>query len=112
MSDFSDLPAAQNAALKETERVLKEIRGERARQFAEWGWQPNNGDRDLVAHEHDDQHAPGDWTRFIVRHLGRAEQGIEDGDRYRYRDQLLRVAALAVAAIESFDRKDRPTDAR
>lgn len=101
--------AAQNDARKVTERVLKEVLGERARQWSKWGLARGRGtdESDPTGYVHDDEHTPGDWTRFIVRHLGRAEQAIEDGHPYDWRESMLRVAALAVAAIESHDRSDR-----
>jgi hypothetical protein len=109
MSDETEIRAiadAQDSALRATDQVLKEVRAERARQFAEWGWhRPDGWDGDKVGHAHDDGHVPGDWTRFVVRHLGRAEQAIEGDEPGRWRDQMLRVAALAVAAVESHDRK-------
>ena len=75
-----------------TERVIATVQSERLRQREDWG------DR------HDDGHSAGDWTRFLVRHLGRAEQAIEDRDAATYRRQMVRVAALAVAAVEAHDR--------
>jgi hypothetical protein len=100
---------AQRAAMLETERVLKEVRAARARQFAKWGWarSQNAWDGDPLGHAHDDSHVEGDWTRFIVRWLGKAEQAIEDGHAAEWRDEMLCVAALAVAAIESHDRRRR-----
>lgn len=55
--------------------------------------------------EHDDAHTAEKWVALICRHAG---LGIDDGaaslDPVRYRRQLVRVAALAVAALESLDR--------
>jgi len=72
-------------------------REERARQRAKWG------DED-----HDDHHNAWDWIAFITKQLGRAVKpgdggGPEDARKYRY--QMVRVAALAVAAIEWIDRR-------
>lgn len=65
----------------------------------------------------DDQHSATDWVSIIVRHLGLA---VDDGspagvclltdhcagsDPVRYRRQMIRVAAIAVASVETFDRK-------
>lgn len=72
-----------------TLRILLLVKNEREKQHKEWG------------DAHDDGHAAGDWSRFIVRHLGRAEQAIEDGDPGAWRKQMIRVAALAVAALEA-----------
>lgn len=68
--------------------VYAEIKVERASQDAKWG-----------GPDHDDEHESEDWFSFIQEHLDRAE----NPDVYRM--QMIRVAALAVAAIESFDRK-------
>lgn len=76
-----------------TERTLGAVQRERMSQRRQWG------------DDHDAQHAPGDWTRFVVRHLGRAEQAVEDGDAAAWRKQMIRVAALAVAALEAEEPK-------
>lgn len=72
------------------EQILIDIRGERAAQDAEWG-----------GPTHDDSHNERDWAAFITVHLGRA---LEAKSRSACRRQLVRVAALAVAAVEWFDR--------
>lgn len=99
----SRVASAQDDARKDTERVLREVLAERARQWMKWGWE--GSEIDLVGHAHDDEHAEGDWTRFVVRFLGRAEQAIEDNDPVEWRGEMLAVAALAVAAVESYDRR-------
>jgi len=90
--------------------IYDEIREERARQDAKWG-----------GPDHDDGHGASDWVGFIVRHaaksirrdVARRAHLLEFADEYSpmerpptVRKQLLRVAALAVAAIESLDRKN------
>lgn len=72
--------------------VYEEIREERAHQDTKWG-----------GAQHDDQHHPHDWLTYLVGHLGRAWSYPFEPDVYRR--QLIRVAALAVAAIESYDRR-------
>lgn len=55
---------------------------------------------------HDDAHTPEKWVALICRHAGLAiNDGAEEVDLVRYRRQLVRVAALAVAALESLDRR-------
>lgn len=100
---------AQKEGLRQTDRILREVRAARARQFAKWGWARSQEawDTDPLGLVHDDGHVEGDWTRFVVRYLGKAEQAIEDGNPYDWREEMLCVAALAVAAIESHDRKQR-----
>ncbi|MCC6419517.1 MAG: hypothetical protein IT429_14890 [Gemmataceae bacterium] len=76
------------------ESVLAEVREERQQQDARWG-----------GPEHDDRHSPWDWVAITVRHLGlAAEDGGQGVDPVRYRRQMIRVAALAVAAVEALDR--------
>jgi hypothetical protein len=74
-----------------TEKVLKLVADERSRQREKWG------------NEHDDnEHTPEDWNWLISRYNGRALNGDED-----FQHLMIQVAALAVAAFESYDRKER-----
>lgn len=50
--------------------------------------------------DHDDTHEAHEWGGLITEHLIRGSQPGAD-----YRKQMIRVAALAVAAIEVHDRK-------
>lgn len=67
--------------------IWLQIMHEREKQDAEWG-----------GPDHDDEHTPLDWTSYIEKHAGKALS-------QHFRQQMIRVAALAVAAIESYDRK-------
>ena len=74
------------------EKVLQEIKEERARQDKLWG-----------GPKHDDEHEISNWTLFIRSQLNRmsSESFLPYGsDRKRF----IKIAALAVAAIESGDR--------
>jgi hypothetical protein len=73
------------------ENIFNAIIDERHRQDEKWG-----------GPDHDDKHSYGDWIIYLVQHLAKASLAVS---RQRYRYQLVRIAALAVAAIESFDRK-------
>ncbi len=83
------------------QEILDEIIAERERQDVKWG-----------GPEHDDNHRLGDWLqfiedradyqRFVLEHPERASDSPYLSD---YRATLIKIAALAVAAIESFDRK-------
>ncbi len=73
------------------ECVLHDIRYERHRQHEKWG-----GPR------HDDKHGSHDWIAYIMRHAGRAVMWPFDASQFR--KQMVRVAALAVAAVEWTDR--------
>jgi hypothetical protein len=68
--------------------VLADISAEREAQDAKWG-----------GSDHDDDHADSDWLCYIRKHAARAEES-----HAVFRQQMVRIAALAVAAIESFDR--------
>jgi len=65
------------------------IKLERKRQDEKWG-----------GPEHDDEHEADDWQRFIYTHTDMLL-----GDLPTHRKQLARIAALAVAALESSLRK-------
>lgn len=49
----------------------------------------------------DDALLPAEWVARIAKHLGRAVSR----DRDEYRRSMVVVGALALAAVESFDRK-------
>lgn len=76
------------------ESVFDEIDFERMAQDAQWG-----------GAAHDDGHTATEWVALLTRHLGLAvDDGTGAADE-RLRKQLVRVAALAVAAIEAQDRR-------
>lgn len=85
--------AARDADARRRE-ILAQVHNEREAQDDKWG-----------GADHDDRHKPGDWTRFIVRQLGAAEEGIDVHHWDEWRRQMVQVAALAVAALETIDRK-------
>lgn len=74
--------------------IYREVDGERDRQDAQWG-----------GAEHDDEHQGSDFVRFVREHTDRARTAINTGALDEFRKQLVEVAALAVAAVESLDRK-------
>jgi len=71
-----------------TDNVFQEVAAEREKQDTKWG-----------GTTHDDTHSANDWRNYLREHIKKSRS--ED---YRY--QMIRVAALAIAAIESFDRKE------
>ncbi|HRH45001.1 MAG TPA: hypothetical protein PKY82_25415 [Pyrinomonadaceae bacterium] len=73
------------------QHVLGQIETERDLQDDQWGGQT-----------HDDTHFPVDWTTQIAHHLEAANREIADYPKFRKR--LLKIAALAVAGIQSQDR--------
>ncbi len=75
--------------------IFRDIDRERSLQDARWG-----------GPAHDDQHTVSDWIALLTRHAGlAASDGIQAPDLERYRRQLVRVAAWAVAAMEALDRQ-------
>ena len=75
--------------------VFSEIRDERKNQDVKWGEQNHN---------------PADWLMILVEEVGEASRAAleakfvhNDGGR-RYRRELIQVAAVAVAMVESLDR--------
>lgn len=74
-----------------TANIYGSIVDERERQDIKWG-----------GPYHDDQHTSHDWVAYIVRHAGRSVMW--PFDVYQFRSCMVKVAALAVAAIEWSDR--------
>jgi hypothetical protein len=74
--------------------VYDDIRAERQRQDVKWG-----------GPEHDDRHLVGDWVGLLDDRVHLLYSDNEAGPGYRRR--LVQVAALAVAAVEAFDRVGR-----
>ena len=80
-----------SAAPIERQSILLAIHAERQRQDLKWG-----GPR------HDDEHSRRDWIAFIVEQAADASTAVWPAD---YRIAMVKVAAVAVAAIESNDRR-------
>lgn len=76
-----------------TRDVLEEIARERHNQDVQWG-----------GLEHDDQHDPAEWLQFIDKQVYNARDACQHGTSDAYRSRLLKIAALAVAAVEAVDR--------
>lgn len=79
-----------------SDKIYSEITAERAYQDKKWGGVTN-----------DDSKSVYDWIAFIVVYLGRASGAETDWGQniVLIRPLLVKVAALAVAAIESLDRR-------
>lgn len=71
------------------DKIIEEIRAERAAQDAQWG-----------GPEHDDTHGPDEFAGFIEGQLSKCQYGRGPNARERF----IKIAALAVAAVESYDR--------
>ena len=77
-----------NRAVTNQEKIIEEILAEREYQDNKWG-----------GPDHDDIHYNHDWGVYIIKHLGKAF-----GSPLTFREQMIKVAALAVAAAEWYDR--------
>lgn len=73
------------------EKIVEEVLAEREYQDNKWGG-PN----------HDDLHQSHDWVAFIIKHMGKSITWPWDGSKFRL--QMIKVAALAIAAVEWYDR--------
>jgi hypothetical protein len=74
--------------------VLAEVGAERTRQDAQWG-----------GAAHDDALPIDEFVRLITDYAGWARVKAREGSRVEARQRLVQVAALAVAAVESLDRR-------
>jgi len=70
------------------EQVLTDVRTERGRQEAEWGGQYT-----------DDKNTQSDWLRLIEHQIHQARY-----HKAEFRERMIKIAALAVASVESYDR--------
>lgn len=78
--------------------VILQILEERTAQDSKWG-----------GPDRDDEHTRRQWIGFIEDHAKRARKATplanaRRGDLAEYRQQLVEIAAIAVAAIEAHDR--------
>lgn len=73
--------------------IFREVSQERDAQDALWG-----------GPVHDDRNMPEDWMWILIRHFGLEADNARELTPERWRRQLVRVCAVAVAAIESHDR--------
>lgn len=79
-------------------KVLGDIRSERARQTA----LAHGGDTE----EFDRSNTQNDWIAYINSYTGRAAQKVFRNERegQTFRENMVKAAALAVAAIEAHDK--------
>lgn len=69
-------------------KVIFDVIAERNAQDAKWGAQ---------------HHGPDGWLAILVEEIGEVAKAILEGRGFGYRDELIQVAAVAIAAIESCD---------
>jgi hypothetical protein len=77
-----------------TEAVVADVVAERERQDGKWG-----------GADHDDTHEITDFVQWIEDYAGWARMMASMGSVGKTRRRLVQVAALAVAAVESMDRR-------
>lgn len=70
--------------------ILGDVLHERESQHTKWGQQDHDEDR---------------WMVILMEEVGEVARAIFDENPDNYREELVQVAAVAVAAIEAFDRK-------
>lgn len=80
-------------AIQGIDRVLKDVRAEREKQIKKWGTQ---------------DHGPHQWIAILAEETGEvakevAEARIGNWDPAKYREELIQVAAVAVAAVQVLD---------
>ncbi len=75
--------------------IFDEIEVERKRQDGMWG------------NEFDDKNTPNDWVTFITRYVSKAAEWnkvLPEDTNHPYRTEMLKAAAICVAALEAYDR--------
>ncbi len=73
---------------KAREILITQVIDERRRQDEKWGAQ---------------HHGPDGWLAILTEEVGEVAKAILEGRGFGYRDELIQVAAVAVAAVECFD---------
>lgn len=95
---FDQMPSDEECEYMTRQAILKEIDNEREYQVKKWG---NGAD--------DTKNQPNDWTAYIGHHSTRWFNGgfaPYDADTVAaFRKQMIKTAALAVAAVESIERQ-------
>ncbi|MCP4993150.1 MAG: hypothetical protein GY934_05100 [Gammaproteobacteria bacterium] len=78
--------------------VLEEIQQERKRQLS----LAHGGNTE----EFDRANSTNDWLAYIMAYAGRAADKVDRNDREgcTFRENMLKVAALSVAALEAYDK--------
>lgn len=79
------------ATRPQTSLVMMGVNAERLRQDAQWG-----------GPAHDDTHSDEDWLNFITKQAGK----VSNSTKSNYRERLVKIASLAIAGLESMDRKE------
>jgi len=83
-----------------TDQAMEDVLNERIRQVAQC---KHGGDTNIF----DQKNTRNDWVAYISAYLGRAADKCARNERdvQNFRENMVKVAALAVAAIEAHDKK-------
>jgi len=88
-----------NFLTEETEKAINDVLAERARQ------------RKLTfdgvsCDEFDKENSQNDWVAYITSYAGRASQEVKRNEEegQEFRECMVKVAALAIAAVEAYDK--------
>ena len=77
--------------------ILDEVFDERGFQDEKWGEQ---------------NHPPVFWLAILTEEVGEVARALQEGKWGQYRDELVQVAAVAVAAVASLDRNGDPNQVK
>lgn len=55
-------------------------------------------------------HNPYKWLAILLEEVGEASKDLLEKELLKYRDEMVQVAAVALAAIESYDRQAQEQD--
>ncbi|MHA2063141.1 MAG: hypothetical protein ACXABY_02050 [Candidatus Thorarchaeota archaeon] len=80
------------------EKILEDIRKEREYQVEKWG------------NDFDDKNTANDWVTYITMYASAGAR--MDASPEEFRTAMVKVATLAVAALEAIDRNDGKTAPR
>jgi NTP pyrophosphatase (non-canonical NTP hydrolase) len=69
--------------------IFADIDSEREKQLDQWG---------------DQRHSSHTWVTILVEEIGEAAQAALKGQLENWRLEMIQIAAVAVAALEDFDR--------
>ena len=93
MSNGDSTEALEHKVVKE---VLVEVANERGYQLERFG------------NKFDDGNKPNDWISYIAAYSGRAYSSKREGYTCKlFRESMIKTAALAVAAVEAYDRNTK-----
>ncbi len=78
-------------------RIIQDLQEERAYQLTKGRIGKIEGE-DGWSYDFDNKNTEGDWIKYIIRYLGRTTE-------INQRQNLIKVATLAIAAVETLDRQ-------